>query len=251
MTLPVLVLAGSRDGENDVLAKLGQVSHKALLPVAGQPMLARVLDTIARTPGLGPVTISIENPDCIRDLAGDATILRSAPSPSESVAEAIARIGTPCLVTTADHALLRPEWIQEFLAKAQGCDLAAGVALRATVERDVPGTKRTYIHLSDMSFSGCNLFLIGTPKGRNVIELWKRLQQNRKRPLRMALTLGIGTLLRAVTRTLDSTALYRRIRTLTGANVRLVTLSDGRAAVDVDKPSDLTLAEKILAQTTP
>ncbi|GBR69369.1 nucleotidyltransferase family protein [Gluconobacter kanchanaburiensis] len=249
MSLPVLVLAGSRDGENDVLAKLGQVSHKALLPVAGKPMLARVLDTVARTPGLGPVTISIENPACIRDLSGDATILRSTPTPSESVAKAIARIGTPCLVTTADHALLRPEWIQEFLARAQGCDLAAGVALRSTVERDVPGTKRTYIRLSDMSFSGCNLFLVNTPDGRNVIALWKRLQQNRKRPLRMALTLGLGTLLRAATHTLDSSALYRRIRTLTGANVRLVTLSDGRAAVDVDKPSDLTLAEKILAQT--
>lgn len=248
MSLPVLVLAGSRDGENDVLARLGQVSHKALLPVDGVPMLRRVLETLSRTRGLGPVTISIENPDCIAALAGDATIMKSAPSPSESVADAIAKIGTPCLVTTADHALLRPEWIEEFLSGAHGCDLAAGVARRETIERDVPRTKRTFIRLSDITFSGCNLFLVATPKGRNIIELWKRLQQNRKRPLRMALTLGLGTLLRAITRTLSSRALYRRIFRLTDAHVRLVPLSDGRAAVDVDKPADLTLAEQILRQ---
>ncbi|GBR10102.1 nucleotidyltransferase family protein [Gluconobacter frateurii] len=248
MTLPVLVLAGSRDGEQDVLAQLGKVSHKALLPVRGEPMLGRVLRTLAVTPGLGPVTISIEAPDRIRDIAGTAEILKAASSPSESVAEALTHIGTPCLVTTADHALLRPEWITEFLGKTRDCDLAVGVALKATVERDVPNTKRTYIRLSDMSFSGCNLFWMGTPRAEAVVELWKRLQKDRKRPLKMARTLGFGTLLRALLGRLDSNALCQRIETLTGARVRLIPLSDGQAAVDVDKPADLTLAEELLAQ---
>ena len=248
MSLPVLVLAGSRDGEHDVLAQLGKVSHKALLPVGGQPMLGRVLRVLESMPALGPITISIEAPDRIRDISGQAHVLQSAPSPSESVAEALAKVGTPCLVTTADHALLRPEWISEFLGKTAGCDLAVGVALRETVERDVPTTKRTYIRLADMSFSGCNLFWMGTPQAAEVVELWKRLQKDRKRPLKMARTLGFGTLLRALTGRLDSTALCRRIEVLTGAKIRLVPLSDGQAAVDVDKPSDLTLAEQLLAQ---
>ena len=247
MTLPVLVLAGSRDGENDVLARLGRVSHKALLPVAGRPMLSRVLRTLVRTPGLGRVTVSIEQPGCISGILGTAHTITAASSPSESVAEAIERIGTPCLVTTADHALLRPEWITEFLSQTNGCDLAVGVALRSTVERDVPTTKRTYIRLSDMQFSGCNLFWLGTSESKAVVELWQRLQQNRKRPLKMALTLGVGTLLKALFGKLDSKGLCDRIEYLTGARVRLIPLSDGRAAVDVDKPSDLKLAEKLLA----
>ncbi|EHH69450.1 nucleotidyltransferase family protein [Gluconobacter morbifer] len=250
MTLPVLVLAGSRDGEDDPLARLGGVSHKALLRVAGQPMLTRVLETLRHTPGLGPITISIENPEAIQAIAGDARILKSASTPSESVADALARIGTPCLVTTADHALLKPEWITEFLSRTAGCDLAAAVALRSTVERDVPGTKRTYIHLSDMQFSGCNLFWMGTPKARNVVELWKQLQQNRKHPLKMALTLGVSTLIRALLGRLDSRALYQRIEHLTDARVRLVPLADGEAAVDVDKPADLELSERLLARRT-
>lgn len=69
MTLPTLVLAGSRDGAQDPLARLGGVAHKALLPVVGTPMILRVLNTLRATPGLGPMAVSIENPDAIRPLS--------------------------------------------------------------------------------------------------------------------------------------------------------------------------------------
>ncbi|GBR52971.1 hypothetical protein AA106555_1107 [Neokomagataea thailandica NBRC 106555] len=252
--LPVLILAGSRDGAQDPLARLGGVSHKALLPVAGQAMLSRVLAAVNETPAISSVTVSIEEPELIQTLlhehsthAQPASVLQSQPSPSESVADALQALGTPCLVTTADHALLKKEWIEEFLEYTQGCDVAAAIAVRPVIERDVPGTKRTYIRLSDMHFSGCNLFWLGSPKAQNVITLWNRLQQDRKKPLRMARTLGWSVLLRALFRKLDSYTLCKRIETLTGAKVRLVPLSDGCAAVDVDKPVDLTLVEALLS----
>ncbi|WP_367160297.1 nucleotidyltransferase family protein [Kozakia baliensis] len=250
MTLPTLVLAGSRDGAQDPLARLGGVAHKALLPVVGTPMILRVLNTLRATPGLGPMAVSIENPDAIRPLIGDAMILPTAKGPSGSVAIALERLGAPLLVTTADHPLLRTEWIAQFLMGAEGkCDLAVAVANRTVIERDVPGTKRTYIRLRELQFSGCNLFWLGTIKARRVVELWQKLERDRKKPWRMAATLGWGILLRAVTGRLTRDALYRRIKKLTGAKVLLIELSDGRAAVDVDKPSDLALVEKILTHS--
>ncbi|WP_029605829.1 nucleotidyltransferase family protein [Kozakia baliensis] len=250
MTLPTLVLAGSRDGAQDPLAHLGGVAHKALLPIVGTPMILRVLNTLRATPGLGPMAVSIENPDAIRPLIGDAMILPTAKGPSGSVAIALERLGAPLLVTTADHPLLRTEWIAQFLMEAEGkWDLAVAVANRTVIERDVPGTKRTYIRLRDLQFSGCNLFWLGTIKARRVVELWQKLERDRKKPWRMAATLGWGILLRAVTGRLTRDALYRRIEKLTGAKVLLIELSDGRAAVDVDKPSDLALVEKILTHS--
>lgn len=251
MSLPVLVLAGSRDGAQDPLARIGGVAHKALLPVAGRPMIDRVLGTLSTTPGLGPAYISIEAPEALDALDRAFTCVPTAKGPSGSVALALDRIGTPLLITTADHPLLQPLWITEFLrdAEASDCDLAVGVALRPVIERDVEGTKRTYIPLSDMSFSGCNLFLLRTPRARDVIELWQKLERDRKHPLKMARTLGFGTLLRALFRRLDSTSLTSRLRALTGARVSLVPIAHGRAAVDVDKPQDLTLVEKLLAET--
>lgn len=246
---PVLVLAGSRDGAQDPLARLGRVAHKAMLPVAGRPMIDRVLETLEGTPGLGPVHVSIEAPEALEGLARRCKCLPTASGPSGSVALAIERLGTPLLVTTADHPLLRAGWIIDFMKRAEesGCDLAVGVALRSTIERDVPHTKRTYIPLNDMEFSGCNLFFLRTDRARAVITLWQKLERDRKHPFRMARTLGWSMLLRALCRRLTSRALVARIADLTGARVALIPIDDGRAAVDVDKPQDLALVEMLLA----
>lgn len=247
--VPVIVLAGSRDGARDPLAQLGGVAHKTLLPVAGIPMLSRVLRALQATPDLGQVYVSIETPEAITPLLGNARTLPTASGPSGSVALALERLGAPLLVTTADHPLLTPEWIEAFRADIpEGCDLAVGIATRETIERDVPGTQRTYIRLRDIQFSGCNLFWLGTSRAANVVALWQKLERDRKRPLRMASILGPGILLRAITRTLTRAALYRRIEKLTGAQVRLVTIDDGRAAVDVDKSTDLALVERLFAK---
>lgn len=249
MSLPVIILAGSRDGERDPLAQFGNVSHKAVLPVGGIPMIERVITTLEKIPGLGPFFVCIEKPECLGFLKGRVTILPAAASPSETVSLAVEQISTPCLVTTADHALLQPQWVEEFLEKSHHseADLTAGIALAPVIERDVPGTKRTYIRLSDTVFSGCNLFFLAHPKAIAVIDFWKHLQKNRKHPLRMALTLGIGTLFLAVAKKLSRKDVEHRIKRLTQADVSLIPLSDGRAAVDVDKVADVHLVESLLS----
>ncbi|MBB2155981.1 NTP transferase domain-containing protein [Gluconacetobacter diazotrophicus] len=248
--LNVLVLAGTRAGASDPMASAAGVSHKAILPVAGRPMIARVVDALAANPRIGRIVISIETPDILAGLLDHPVeFLPPAPGPSASVMAALHTLGTPLLVTTADHALLRPEWIDAFLDSAGGtCDMAAAIAMAADITRDVPATRRTMIRLADGAFSGCNLFLFRTPAAIGVVRAWQRLEQERKHPLRMARLLGIGTLIRYLTGRLTRAALCARIGMLGHASVRLVALPDGRAAVDVDKPADLALVETILAR---
>ncbi|MCX8666499.1 nucleotidyltransferase family protein [Acetobacteraceae bacterium B3987] len=250
MSISVLILAGSRDGERDPLAQMGNVSHKALLPIQNIPMIERVLHTLEQIPEIERIWVSIERPSLLAHLKDRVTLLQAAPSPSESVAQALDVINTPCLVTTADHALLCPEWVREFITKSRNADvdLTAGIALKSTILQDVPRTKRTYIRLSDMQFSGCNLFWMASPQSKTVVTLWQRLQRYRKKPLRMAMILGLPIILRALTHTLSSKRLEQRIHTLTGARIRLIPLSDGKAAVDVDKPADAILVEQLLSQ---
>ena len=90
-----IVLAGRRPGEDPFAAARG-VEHRALVPVAGQPMLERVLATLRRHPRIGSIRISIERPELVA--AGDAAVLRAADSPSESVLQALA---SRSLATTA------------------------------------------------------------------------------------------------------------------------------------------------------
>lgn len=246
--LPVLILAGSRDGERDPLAQLGKVSHKALLPIAGIPMIERVVSALESTPDLGPIWVSIETPSCLEFLGSRVRLLKAASTPSESVAQALEHIGTPCLITTADHALLSPQWVQEFLEKSRAsqASLTAGVASAQNIQRDVPDTKRTYIKLSDLTFSGCNLFYCHDSRARSVVALWQNLQRNRKHPVKMAWTLGIPTLIRFILRQLDTQGIERRITRLTDAPVKIITLHDGRVSIDVDKVADFCLVSDLL-----
>lgn len=246
--ITALVLAGTRPGKPDPVAIAGGVSHKALLPIDGVPMVVRVVNALQAVPAIGQIVVCLEDPTVLDGvLPANVQVVPSRPEgPSASVLDSLARLGTPLLVTTADNALLQPQWVEELLNKAAAqTDLAVGVATQAAIQQSVPQTKRTYIRLTDMVFSGCNLFYFKTSVSARVADLWRSVEKNRKHPLRVGWTLGLGILLRAVLGKLSTQALYARIYALTSARAELVPLSDGRAAVDVDKEADIILAEKL------
>src|SRR3546814_18036879 len=58
--IPAIVLAGSRPGPDPLLTGTG-ASTKALLPIAGQPMLVHVVTALRAAPGVGPITILAQN----------------------------------------------------------------------------------------------------------------------------------------------------------------------------------------------
>lgn len=250
MGINVLILAGSRAGRVDPMAQAAGISHKALLPVCGTPMISRVIAALQSVEGIGQIAICIERPDVLEGIVpAGVTFIPPAAGPSASVMKALDTLGTPLLVTTADHALLEPGWVRSFVQAAQksGSDVAAAVAMEESIMRDVPGTKRTMIRLADGAFSGCNMFLFRTPAAAGVIRLWQKLEAERKHPFRMARILGPGVLLRFVFRRLTRADVCRRIGQLAHARVALIPLADGRAAVDVDKPADLELVTHLLS----
>src|SRR5690606_24327934 len=55
-----IVLAAQRDGQLDPLAAEAGVSHKCRVPIGGRPLLAHVLDALARTEGVARIRISVE-----------------------------------------------------------------------------------------------------------------------------------------------------------------------------------------------
>ncbi|MFT8419150.1 MAG: nucleotidyltransferase family protein [Acetobacter sp.] len=246
--ITALVLAGTRPGKPDPVAVAGGVSHKALLPIDGVPMVVRVVTALQAVPAITRIVVCLEDPAILAGLLpANVQVVPSRPEgPSASVLDSLARFGTPLLVTTADNALLQPEWVEELLnTSAPQTDIAVGVATQAAIQHSVPQTKRTYIRLTDMVFSGCNLFYFKSSVSARVAELWRSVEKNRKHPLRVAWTLGLGILLRAVLGRLSTHALYARIYALTSARAELLPLSDGRAAVDVDKEADIILAQKL------
>ena len=251
--LGALVLAGSRPG-GDPLAAYAGVSHKALIEVGGRTMIERVVGALAAVPEVSRITILIERPELIAALPGlrpprcakPVTTLPAAASPSLSVATALEREGTPLLATTADHALLEPEWLRSFLAACPAdADVAVALARKQAVQAVAPRSKRTYLRFRDGHFCGCNLFLFRRPQAAALVRLWQQLEAHRKAPARMMLRLGIGWALRYRLGRLRLADALGRLEQLSKAKVRAVELADGRAAIDVDKPADLDLVREL------
>lgn len=249
MTLTALVLAGVRPGGDPFADSLG-VAHKGLIDVGGRPILTRVLDALGNT----GVTRTVVSSNCaeIASLASlhGAEVIAAEAGPSASVASALARYGAPLLVTTADHALLRPEWITAFVDDTSSdADVAILLARRKAVELAVPDTRRTWLRFADGHWSGCNLFLLRTDRSAQAIALWSEVEANRKRPLRMASRLGWGTLFRFVLGRLTLQEMVSRLAARAGIEARVVAARDGLAAVDVDKADDLALVRQLVAST--
>lgn len=247
-----LVLAGTRPG-GDPLADHAGVSHKALIEIGGVPMLARVLAALDAAPGVARMVVIIDRPEVMTALPRfnkPVALMPAQSGPSASVAAALLQLGTPLLVTTADHALLRPEWISEFLlaGNTAGADAALALARREAVMVAAPGTSRTWLRFADGDYSGCNLFLLRNAAALGVVQLWQQMEAARKRPLSLLRRLGLLYVLRYRFGWLSLAAALTRLGLLSGSRLVAVTLSDGRAAIDVDKPADLELVRQLVGR---
>ncbi len=254
--LPVdaLVLAGRRQGEIDPLAGVGNVAHKALLIAGGKPLIRRVVEALNASGRIDRIAIAA--PDDVRAalaeaLAGIDGWAFSAPAGSPA-ATALAQLDVAenargLLVTTCDHALLSADMVRRFLDEARKSDAAAACVDRVIYEQRFPGSRRTFIRLKDLSFSGANLFWFAGARAKGLAAFWRRVEAKRKRPLDMAREIGVFTALTYLSGQMTKASLEKTIRQRTKVDVRLVTLPNAEAAIDVDKPEDLDLVRKILA----
>jgi hypothetical protein len=153
----------------------------------------------------------------------------------------------PLLIATADHPLLTPEMVQYFLGALGDAEAAASVATEALIAPVYPQTRRTYVRLKDGAYSGCNLFAFVSSDAARAVQFWNKVERYRKQPWRLFAAAGPRLLLLFLLRRLDLASAVERLSGALNLRLRVVTLPFAEAAIDVDKPSDLALVEKIFA----
>lgn len=258
MSFTAVVLAGDRTAD-DPVARAAGVPCKALALVGGRPMVRRVLDALGAAQQVGarvlcgPRREALEQDAALRALveAGTVEWLAPAATPSLSAAAALERVtaAAPVLLTTADHALLAPALIDYFCqaARATDADVVVGLARAEQVLAAFPGTRRTVLRLTGGGYCGCNLFAFLTPAGRTAVGYWRRVEQERKRPLRLvAGALGWSAILDYALGRLTLPAALERVSRRLGLRAGAVILPFPEAAVDVDSLEDLQLVRAIV-----
>lgn len=254
-----IILAGVRP-TGDPVAEAAGVACKAFIPVGGRPMVLRVLDALeaARQIGMimlcGPPQESIEQQpelkariaeDRLKWVAGQSTPSLSTQHVLQSLSD-----NAPVLVTTADHALLNAQIIDYFCAEARraGCDVAVGLASYAEVMSAFPETRRTAIKFQDGSYCGCNLFAFLNRQSYRAAQFWRRIEQQRKNPLKMMRILGWRAVLRYLAGKLPLNDALGYLSRQMGLRAGVVMLPFPEAAVDVDTIGDWKFVQSLVAK---
>ena len=246
------MLAADR-GPDDPVAVAAGVAAKCLTPIAGSPMVVRVVRALEQSRLRETILLCGPAAEPMRGIAGAAPAvsdgrvrwMEPAATPSTSAALALAALpeDEPVLLTTGDHALLDPDMVRHFLdqASASGGDVAVALAPHELVQKAYPRTRRTVLKFSDGRFCGCNLFAFLSPRGRGMAQLWTQVEAQRKKPIRVIGLVGWGAMLLYALGLLSVASAVRRISRQTGIDARVVTMPFAEAAIDVDSVADLDL----------
>lgn len=233
--------------------------NKALLPLGDRVMVDYVIAALKACPDIERIVL-VGPPDLVSLYEREPEILFATPgsSPLGSFAAGVDALGSPgngaspwVLACTGDIPFLTPEAVSDFIARCRerDADFYYPVVRQETAESRFPGVKRTYARLHDGTFTGGNLLLVNKGILDRCLAKAEEFVRLRKNPAALARLVGIGLLWKYITGQLTISEAERRVSSLIGARGAAVISSYPEIGVDVDKPSDLQLAERELARS--
>ena len=249
--VPAVVLAGGTRPE--VMARHYGLAHKALVPVAGVPLVQRVMAALQAARQAEPVALAT----CREEVAALAPpgVIVARPSGThfvDTITAGLAAVSRPerILVCTCDLPLLTPEAVDDFVGRAldTGADLCYSMVNGQRL-RELPVlAHRTLVRLREGRYTGGNLALLSR---RLIEEKAPRLGQafaGRKNQLALAWMLGPGFVWRLATGRLGLAEIVAKARELLDLSAAVIDSTYVEVCYDIDKPRHVALAEAILAQ---
>ncbi len=255
-----LVLAASRAGPQDAVAKLQNVSHKCLVDIDGEIMLQRVVREIAESNHAGDIYVSIESEELMRGVpylndmmeAGRLKFVAAGENLFASIEHAAATIPNPypLVVSTGDNALHTSEMFDHFCSEtlSSGSEVAVAMTTAATILEAYPDGKRAFHELKDGGWSSCNLYAVTSERAIKAAKVFETGGQFGKQPRRIFKAFGLRFMLmyKFSLATMDGMARYLANRW--NVSVTVVRMPFADAPIDVDNPGDFTRTEGILKE---
>jgi GTP:adenosylcobinamide-phosphate guanylyltransferase len=249
--VPAIVLAGGKT-YGSLAAATGE-TWRALIRIAGRPIVQFLLDALRQAQSIGKVVLV--GPDELDDAIPHS--LRDARVPggaglAESLFSGLQYLDCsgPVLAVTADVPCITAAAIEDFVQASAACaaDLCYSIIPRDVCDARFPGVHRTYVRVKEGSFTGGNATMLRAEAMMEKEDLIRQLYQARKSPLRLASLLGprfvVGLLLgRAAIADIE-----RRASQILGASARAVVSRYAELGFDVDKLDDLVTARKALGE---
>ncbi len=152
------------------------------------------------------------------------------------------------LVVTSDIPFIHRDAIEDFLDRCAElqADLYYPIVSKEANEQVYPDCVRTYVTLKEGTFTGGNMVLATPAVLSNSKQLMAKVVTFRKKPWKLAKILGLSFVVKLFLKQLSLAELEKRASQLLGVRGVAIISPYPEIGTDVDKPSDLELAERIM-----
>src|ERR1043165_2034005 len=254
--MDAIVIAGGIPRPEDPLYTYSHGDSKALIDVAGKPMVQWVLDALGgarQVDNVILVGLSAKNTlTCKKPLyyvSNQGRMLSNIVAGVNKSLELNKR-NKYVMIVSSDIPALKPEMVDWLVGTCMETkdDLYYGVCPKDVMEARFPNSKRTYTPLKDMKVCGADINITHVRMATEHLDMWESLIGSRKNPFKQASLIGFGTLFALLTRQLTLEDAVRRVCDRIGIKGRAIVWPYAEPCMDVDKPSQLELLREDLAQ---
>ena len=254
--MDAVVTAGGIPEPDELLYPYTLGKPKAFLDICGKPMIQWVLDAISAAKRVENVVLIGLTEDSGVTCAKPLTFIPNRISMIENILGGIHKVmeinpsATRVLLASSDIPAITPEmvdWEVETTLQTD-VDICYNVARRETIEARYPGSRRTFIKLKDMEVCGGDMNVVRTSVASANMDIWKKLIESRKSPIKQASMLGLDTLLLVLLRAITLQGAVRRVASRLHITGRAIVTPYAELAMDVDKPNQLELMRSDLAK---
>ncbi|MEC9488304.1 MAG: nucleotidyltransferase family protein [Halanaerobium sp.] len=245
----VVILAGARN--EGPLQEVSSDPYEALIPVGAHTMVEHVLKAVRSSAFSDRILVVGPEKELQELLPEDIIVIQGTSSMVDNIKLGAQEFSSSeyILVVTSDIPLVTAGAIDDFLHACQEreADIYYPLISKQVNVRKYPGVKRTYVHLTDGTFTGGNMVLLKTEIIEQCQAMLEKVVSWRKKPWKLSQLLGFKFIIKFFLGQLSLEEIEERVSQIIGfKGVGLVT-EYPEIGFDVDKPSDLERMQEIFA----
>jgi NDP-sugar pyrophosphorylase family protein len=257
--MDAIVMAGGIPKPEDPLYEFTQGGPKALLDIAGKPMVQWVLDAISGAESVDRVVLISLSDEVDLNCSKPVTYLPDQGGLLENVRGGIEKVveinpqAKHVLTVSSDIPTIKSEMIDWMVAEnsKSDLDLYYTVIPRKVMEERFPESNRSYTLLKDAELCGGDLNMIRASTVYANVDMWDQIVAARKSVFKQAALLGYGNLLLLLSRQLTLAGAIKRVTKKMDITGEAVISPYAELGMDVDKPHQLEIVRAELASTQP
>lgn len=241
--MDAMITAGGTLAPDDPLYALTHLQKKALIPLAGQPMICWIIDALRGAGVIDHIVIVGLKPEELPGAHDRLHFTDAVGDIVDNIFAGLARLRQvnplvkKFLLVSSDIPLITPATVQGFIQECgtQEADIYYAMVEEKTMESAFPNSKRTFIPFKGGRYSGGDIFLLDVNAAKANIALAKAGTGARKNYLRQIQFIGLGFIIRFLLRRMTIHEAAKHVSAKANLNGRVIDTRFAEVGMDLDK----------------